>query len=177
MTSDLEELLGRLEEVLNRIDELDEPVRGEVFELLDGIDILHRSALQHLGEALDPGTIEQLRAAHPAIGWLFEAYAVGVDEAAAAEAALEQIRPFIHSHGGVVEVLDARGGVVALRMGGACAGCTSSAETLRHGIEEALREHLPGFVAVEVESDDAPAHPPPGPTLVQITPRPGSAAS
>jgi hypothetical protein len=41
----------------------------------------------------------------------------------------------------------------------------------QEGIETALAEHLPGFAALEVEPDDA-AHPPPGPTLLQIGSRP-----
>jgi Fe-S cluster biogenesis protein NfuA len=174
MSTDFEQLLGRLGELVARVEELDAPVRDEVFELLDGIDILHRSALRELAGALDPADVERLRVAHPAIEWLFEAYAVGVDEMAVAEAAIDEVRPFIHSHGGEVEVLDARGGIVSLRMGGSCAGCTSSADTLRDGIEEALRERYPGFVALDVAEDDAAPHPPPaGPALVQITARPG----
>lgn len=172
MTSDFEQLLDRLEELLSRVEQLDAPVRDEVFELLDGIDILHRSALRHMGEALGPDLVQELREGHPAIAWLFDAYAVGVDEVAAAETALEQVRPFIHSHGGAVEVLDVRSGIVSLRMAGACAGCTASADTLRHGIEEALREHLPGFAGIDVTEDEAEPHPPPGPALVQITARP-----
>jgi Fe-S cluster biogenesis protein NfuA len=102
------------------------------------------------------------------VAWLFEAYAVGVDERAAAEVALEAVRPYLHSHGGDVAVLDARGGVVRVRLSGACSGCTASTITLRRGVEEALRERMPGFAAMEVEEDDALPHPPPGPTLLQI---------
>ena len=166
-------LLDRLEVLVARVEELEPSVRDEVFELLDGIDLLHRSALRELGAALGPEAVTDLARTHPAIAWLVEAYGVGMDEIAAAEAAIDQVRPFIHSHGGSVEVLDVRGGVVAIRMAGACAGCTASAQTLRDGIEQALAEHHPGFIAIEVEEDDAPPHPPPGPALVQITSRPG----
>jgi Fe-S cluster biogenesis protein NfuA len=161
-----------LQVLLGQLDEVDPAVRDLVFELLDGVDLLHRSALRHLGEALGAARVEDLAAAHPAIAWLFEAYAVGIDERAAAEDALDGVRPYIDSHGGQVEVLHAADGVVRLRMGGACAGCTASAETLRDGIEEALREGMPGFLAVEVEMEDAAPHPPPsggGLPLVQIT--------
>ncbi len=171
--SDLDALLTRLEANLAAVEELDEPVRELVFELLDGIDAVHRGALRALGEAVGAQTIDRVRAAHPAIAWLLEAYAVGVDEVSAADAALEQVRPYISSHGGRVDVLGAEAGVVRLRMSGACSGCTASAATLTEGIEEALREHYPGFVAIDVEPDDAPAHPPPPTTaLVQIGPRP-----
>lgn len=164
----LDDLLGRLEELLAEMEELDEPVRTRVFDLLDGLDIVHRTALSALGEALDQQTLERVRAADPATAWVFDAYRVGVDELAEADAALESIRPYIHSHGGRVEVLDARGGVVRLRLSGACSGCTASAATLKHGIDEALREHLPTFVATEVEEDDAEPHPPPAPVILEL---------
>lgn len=170
--SELDALLDRLEAVLGEVEQLDESVRGLVFELLDGVDALHRLALRELADAADDKTLLRLRAAHPSVEWLFDAYAVGVDERAAAEAALEQIRPYIDSHGGQVEVLEARGGTVRVRMSGACSGCTASAVTAREGIEEALRDAWPGFVALDVEADDAPAHPPPASNLVQIGPRP-----
>lgn len=170
MSDELARLLARMDDLVTRLDALDAPIRDEVVELLDSIDILHRSALGHLGDALGGDEIARLRTAHPAVDWLFDAYAVGVDERAVAEAALAQVRPFIHSHGGEVQVLGVQGGIVSLRMGGSCAGCTASAVTLRDGIEEALREHLPGFVGVDVEEDDAAPHAPPTALpLVQIT--------
>lgn len=164
----LDDLLRRLEQLVAEMEELDEPVRAQVFELLDGLDVIHRTALSALGEALDQETLKRVRAADPATAWVLDAYRVGVDERAEADAALESIRPYIRSHGGSVEVLDARGGVVRLRLSGACSGCTASAATLKHGIDEALREHLPAFVATEVEEDDAELHPPPGPVILEL---------
>jgi Fe-S cluster biogenesis protein NfuA len=162
-----DELLTELEETLSRLDELDEPVRAQVYALLDAVDALHRTALVRIGETLPPAEVDRLRS-DPAVAWLLDAYGVGRDDRAAAEAALDEIRPYVHSHGGRVEVVGADGGVVRLRMAGACAGCTASAITLREGVERALREHMPGFLGLEVEEDDAAPHPPPGSTLVQI---------
>lgn len=168
MPTKLDDLLTQLEEALADVEAMEEMVRGRVYELLDGVDALHRMALARLGRALGPDQVADLRAADPAIAWLFDAYSVGVDERAAAEQALESIRPYIHSHGGDVEVLDVDEGVVRVRMSGACEGCTASAITLQQGIEEALRDGFPGFARVEVEDDDAPAHPPPGATLLEL---------
>lgn len=168
-------LLDRLEELLGEVDALDEDLRGSVFELLDGVDAVHRLAVTRLAGALGPGLAE-FRRADPAVDWLFEAYGVGVDDVAAADAALEPVRPYISGHGGAVEVLGVQAGVVRVRLSGACSGCTSSAQTLRNGVEEALRENLPGFVGLDVAPDDgAPAHPPPTRVLLQITPRPADA--
>ncbi len=163
-----DDLLRRLEALLGEVEELDEATRARVFELMDGFDLIHRTALGALGEALDPQTLERLRGSDPAIAWMFDAYRVGVDERSEADAALESVRPYIHSHGGKVEVLEVRGGVVRLRLSGACSGCTASAVTLQDGIDEALREHLPGFVATEVEEDDAEPHPPPSSVILEL---------
>jgi len=164
-------LLDRLEELLGEVEGLDDGVRGTVFELLDGVDALHRLAITRLADVV--GDVEQLRQADPAVAWLLEAYGVGVDDCVAASAALEQIRPYVHEHGGEVEVLSVQHGVVRVQLSGACSGCTSAAATLRDGVEEALREGLPGFVAMDVAPDSgAPAHPPPTQVLLQITPRP-----
>jgi len=165
-------LLDRLEQLLAEMEALDPAIRDRVFELLDGVDSVHRLAVTRLADHLG-GELPGLRRADEAVDWLFEAYGVGVTDAAAASAALDQIRPYVHSHGGEVEVLGVRHGVVRVRLSGACSGCTAAAQTLRHGVEEALRENLPGFVAMEVAPDDgAPAHPPPTQVLLQITPRP-----
>lgn len=168
----LQPLLDRLEALLGEVDGYDDPVRGSVFELLDGIDALHRLAILQLSDALGSQT-ERLRQQNPAVNWLFEAYGVGVDDREAARRALDPMKPYLHEHGGDVEVIDVSDGVVRLRMSGACSGCTASAITLREGVEEALRDGLPGFRGLDVEPDTgAKAHPPPGPTLLQIQPRP-----
>lgn len=165
----LDQLLDDLERLLNETEALDDAVRTRVFAMLDGVDGLHRLALDRLGAVLGPEEVERLRAADPAVGWLFDAYAVGVDERAAAEAALDDVRPYLDSHGGGVSVVEAQGGIVRVRLSGACTGCTASTITLKRGVEEALRENFPGFVEMQVEEEEgATAHPPPGPTLLQL---------
>ncbi len=164
-------LLDRLEELLGEIEGLDATVRETVFELLDGVDALHRLAITRLADLV--GDTEPLRRADPAVAWLLEAYGVDGADCAAASAALDPIRPYIHEHGGEVEVLSVERGVVRVQLSGACSGCTAAAVTLRDGVEEQLREGLPGFVAMDVAPDSgAPSHPPPDQVLLQITPRP-----
>ena len=165
-------LLDRLEERLADVESFDDDVRERVFELLDGVDSVHRLAITRLADRLGDA-LTGLRHSDRAVDWLFEAYGVGVQDVDAASAALEPVRPYLHEHGGEVEVLAVEHGVVRVRLIGACSGCTSASETLRHGVEEALRENLPGFVAMDVAPDDgAAAHPPPAQVLLQIIPRP-----
>ena len=165
-------LLDRLEELLADVEGLEDAVRDRVFELLDGVDAVHRLAVHRLGDVLGD-ELPSVRRQDVAVDWLFEAYGIGVDDVQAASDALEAVRPYLHEHGGEVEVLAVSSGVVRVRLLGSCSGCTSAAQTLQHGVEEALRENLPGFVAMDVAPDDgAAAHPPPTQVLLQITPRP-----
>ena len=171
--ADLGPILDRFEALLGEIEAWEEPHRSTAFELLQQVDAVHRFALVRLGERLGADLLATLRAEDPAVAWLFDAYAVGVDERAAAEEALSPVLGYVHSHGGEVTVLEVRQGVVRLRMSGTCSGCTASAVTLREGVDKALREGFPGFSRMEVEEDqEARPHPPPGPTLLQIGPRP-----
>lgn len=162
--TDLDTLLDRLHEGLAGLERLDEPARGEIFAFLDDLEQLHRTGLQRLAALLDADDVPRLRDSDGVVAWLLDAYGVGVDERAEAEAALqEEVLPYIHSHGGSLEVLDVTDGVVRVRMAGSCSGCTGSAETLRNGVEQALQQGMPGFTALEVEEDEEPAasHPPP----------------
>lgn len=171
--SDLGEILDRFEVLLAEVEAWEEPHRSMAFELLQQVDVVHRFALERLGQHLGADLLARLRAEDPAVAWLLDAYAVGVDERTAAEEALHPVLDYIHSHGGEVSVLGVRDGVVRLRLSGECSGCTASAVTLREGVEKALREGFPGFSRMEVEEDQgAHPHPPPGPTLLQIGPRP-----
>jgi Fe-S cluster biogenesis protein NfuA len=59
------------------------------------------------------------------------------------ESALAQIRPMLQADGGDVELVAVEGGVVKLRLKGACAGCPVSEMTLKQGIERVLKEQIP----------------------------------
>jgi len=61
------------------------------------------------------------------------------------ERALDDLRPYIASHRGQVEVVDfdQEEGLLLVRLGGTCQGCAASTITLKHGIEVRLRQHVP----------------------------------
>lgn len=73
--TDLAELLERLEVLAAEVDTFEPAVRETVLELVDLVELLHRSALSELAVHLGDRAVE-LRAAHPAIAWLFDAYDV-----------------------------------------------------------------------------------------------------
>jgi NFU1 iron-sulfur cluster scaffold homolog, mitochondrial len=67
----------------------------------------------------------------------------------------ESINPQIASHGGFVRVVDLQGATVYLEMGGGCQGCASSQATLRHGVEQAIRQAVPEIAEVVDVTDHA----------------------
>jgi Fe-S cluster biogenesis protein NfuA/nitrite reductase/ring-hydroxylating ferredoxin subunit len=121
--------------------------------LLELVDAVHRPGLAALAE----GDLD-----HPAARALLAMYGVTeLDDEELVEEALDSVRPYIHSHGGDVDLLSVEEGVVHVRMSGSCQGCAASSMTLRRGIEEALRAGYPGFREVV-------AHESEGPKLLQI---------
>jgi Fe-S cluster biogenesis protein NfuA len=66
------------------------------------------------------------------------------------EQIIARIRPVVQSDGGDLELVEVTdGGVVQVRLHGACVGCPSSNMTLRLGVERSIREKVPEVVAVE----------------------------
>ncbi len=64
--------------------------------------------------------------------------------------ALEDVRPMLQADGGDVELVEVtEGGVVRVRLQGACQGCPMSQMTVKNGIERLLMEKVPGVVEVE----------------------------
>lgn len=71
------------------------------------------------------------------------------------ERALAEVRPYLGSHEGDVELLDITDqGVVKLRLKGSCEGCPSSTVTLRLAIERAILEAAPEVTKIEAEGVD-----------------------
>ncbi|EXB55983.1 NifU-like protein 1 [Morus notabilis] len=53
---------------------------------------------------------------------------------------LEDVRPYLISDGGNVDVVSVEDGVISLKLQGACGSCPSSTTTMKMGIERVLKE-------------------------------------
>ena len=79
------------------------------------------------------------------------------------EEVLAEVRPALQAHGGDVELVEVveDGGVVRVRLQGACRGCPMAQMTLAMGIEQTLKDRVPEVQRVEPvewpESEAAPA--------------------
>jgi len=66
------------------------------------------------------------------------------------QAALDKVRPTLQADGGDVELVEVTpGGIVKVRLQGACKGCPYSTMTLKSGIERMILKEVPGIKAVE----------------------------
>lgn len=72
------------------------------------------------------------------------------------QGALDEVRPYLKSHGGNVELLNVDGGVAHLLLQGSCSGCPSSTVTLKLAIEEAIHKAAPDLEGIEAENVAAP---------------------
>lgn len=138
-------------------------------ELLDWIDVFHSQGLGTLVEMVREWRGEIFLdhvAAHPVAGLLLAAYGLGpqIDESGAeraVQAALTEVRPYLNSHGGDMEVVSIVDGVVRLRLHGMCDGCSAASATLAGRVEGALRTHWLDFRRLDTEAATGAPHPPP----------------
>src|SRR5206468_1119458 len=87
----------------------------------------------------DDGTIAAAVAADDMIGQLLLVHGLHpVSLEDRVRAGLDEVRPYLESHGGGVELLGISDGRAALRLHGSCEGCPSSAMTLKLAIESAV---------------------------------------
>ncbi len=95
--------------------------------------------------------------------------------------ALEQVRPYMESHGGNVELLGVEDGIARIGLRGSCSDCAASAVTLELAVKQALEATAPDLEGLEVQdahpSVGLPGGPPPAAGLgLPLAPRGGESA-
>ena len=163
-----DEILDRMGALVGELERADPAIRDRVLELLDYLEAWHREGITRIATAIPPGVLQAARE-DPIVAHLLDTYLSEDEEGDPSElieGALEEIRPYVHSHGGEMEVLAVDGGVVTLKLMGSCHGCPSSMVTLSQGVEAILTERWPGFRELRVEEDELHRHE--GPELLQI---------
>jgi nitrite reductase/ring-hydroxylating ferredoxin subunit/Fe-S cluster biogenesis protein NfuA len=121
--------------------------------LATSIEALNKEAFRRLIRALkDTAALPELRAAvaDPVVHGVLAFHGLLREPLQTRlERALDEVRPAMRGHGGDVELVridppDA----VEIRLIGACHGCPASGETLREGVERAIRTHCPEIIHV-----------------------------
>ena len=165
------EQVARVEALLEEVESLgDASARAKATEMVQALLDLYGEALARvLDHARDEGraALPEALAGDELVSHLLllhDLHPLSVEERALA--ALDEVRPYLESHGGNVELLGVSEGVAQLRLQGSCDGCPSSAATLKLAIEEAILKACPEVETVEAEGVKDP---PPQPKLIQLT--------
>ena len=155
---EFQQRIQRVEELVRKIETVADPAtRANAVELMQSLMDLHGAGLERMmeitfqagepgGEIIDNFGRDEL------VGSLLLLY--GLHPLTLEERviqALDNVRPYLRSHGGNVELLSVTDGVVRLRLEGSCNGCASSALTLKLAIEGAIYDAAPDMTALEVE--------------------------
>ena len=164
------EVVERVETLLEQVEALGDPdARQKATEMAQALLELYGEGLArvmaHASDGRDEALAEAL-AGDELVSHLLlihDLHPVSTEDRV--RAALEEVRPYLESHGGNVALVGVDGETVRLRMQGSCSGCPSSTVTLKLAIEEAIFKAAPEVGAVEAEGVEEPA---PSPTLIQL---------
>ena len=158
------ELLDRVQALNAQVDELqDERARDLAQALVSAVIAMYGDGLRRIVEAIQSSReagatiLDELSqdGAVASLMLIHDLYPVALEERVIE--ALDTVRPYMESHGGNVELLGIEDGVARLALQGSCSGCAASQATLELAIKQALEEHAPDLVGLEVEGVSEPA--------------------
>jgi Fe-S cluster biogenesis protein NfuA/nitrite reductase/ring-hydroxylating ferredoxin subunit len=147
-----EALVGRVEDLTARVEELADPAaRALADDLAAAVVQLYGEGLERIFATLEPAVRARLAqdGVVASLMLIHGLYPVGLDTRV--REALSSVRPYLESHGGNVELLGIADGVARLRLEGSCSGCAASQSTLELAIERALQEAAPDLLGIDVE--------------------------
>ena len=166
---DLRMVGSRIEELLGQIRSTGDPGTAETAEEVVRLVVeLYGAGLERAVELAGPDALERFVGDELVASLLVLHGLHPKDTRTRVVEALDQVRPYLGSHAGGVELLgvDAEAGVVRLRLEGSCDGCPSSTQTVKLAIERAIEQAAPEVTAVEVENLTVEKEP----QLLQIQP-------
>lgn len=138
------ERVARLEE---QLEALPEPSLAAVA----GVVEIYGEALGRIVGALPGETVAAL-AGDELVGHMLMIHDLSPQSLEArVSAALDEVRPYLDSHGGGVQFVGVEQGTVHLRLEGHCNGCPSSTATLRLAVEDAIRNAAPEVERIEAD--------------------------
>jgi Fe-S cluster biogenesis protein NfuA/nitrite reductase/ring-hydroxylating ferredoxin subunit len=166
---DLRMVGSRIEELLGQIRSTGDPGTAETAEEVVRLVVeLYGAGLERAVELAGPDALERFVGDELVASLLVLHGLHPKDTRTRVVEALDQVRPYLGSHAGGVELLgvDPEAGVVRLRLEGSCDGCPSSTQTVKLAIERAIEQAAPEVTAVEVENLTVEKEP----QLLQIQP-------
>jgi Fe-S cluster biogenesis protein NfuA len=153
-TRDLRVVGERIEELLGRIRSAGDPATAETAEEVVRLVVeLYGAGLERTVELAGPEVTERLLGDDLVASLLVLHGLHPKDTETRVVEALDEVRPYLGSHAGGVELVGIDpDGVVQLRLEGSCDGCPSSTQTVKLAIERAIEAAAPEVTRVEVEN-------------------------
>lgn len=151
-------LAADLDEAVAALNHLDDNSRELALELKRSLEALYSSALRQVVRTLrdDEAGLSFLHslAQIPEVRTVLSiAKILRPNMVGLANSAIEEVRPYLNSHGGDAEVVAVEGRRIQLRLLGACSGCSMSATTLSQEVEAALYRAIPELEGVDLVQD------------------------
>jgi Fe-S cluster biogenesis protein NfuA/nitrite reductase/ring-hydroxylating ferredoxin subunit len=165
---EVKERVGRIEGLLDEIETFRDPeARAKTAEMVQVLLELYGEGLGRIVESVgrlgSPELKDELLDDELVTHLLLLHGLHPVDVETRVLEALDEVRPYLESHGGNVEFLGLVDGFARVRLEGSCDGCPSSAMTLELAIEEAVQKAAPELEGVQAEGL---AEPPPQTTII-----------
>jgi Fe-S cluster biogenesis protein NfuA len=142
-------MIERVETLLDEVEQFPSPQREVATELVSALLDMYGEGLSRI-VAAGSVPVEDDLVAHLLL--LHGLHPVAIERRVLG--ALDEVRPYLVAHGGGVELLGVRDGVVHLQLEGACNGCPSSALTLKSAVEEAIMRAAPDVERIEAEGTE-----------------------
>lgn len=156
----------RIQELVSRLqNEGDPAVRAIAQELLQAVIELHGIAFERILDAIealpDNEVVTAQLIADDLVSNVLSLHGLNpIPVETRVEEALDKARPYLKSHGGDVELGQVEeDGTVRVRLQGTCGSCSSSTETLRNSVEDAIYSAAPEVAAVISEAMPRPQQP------------------
>ncbi|MFW2382134.1 MAG: NifU family protein [Acidimicrobiales bacterium] len=138
---------------------LESPAARAGMDLKDAIEAFHKPALIRIVQSLKADTrgkelLFEL-VDDPDVRAVFALHGIiRADPLTRANQALAEVRPYLQSHGGDVELVRIEGRRAVVKLLGSCNGCSMSSVTLREGVEDALVNGVDEIDGIIVADDE-----------------------
>src|SRR3954467_10122428 len=147
MDSGVKDRIHKIEGLIAQIRSATDPsIRNTALELVEILLEFHAAGIDRMMEitsdAGDPGwdIIDRFGSDQVVANMLLLHGLHPLDLDTRVRDALDRVRPYLHSHGGNVELIAISDGIVRLKLIGSCNGCPSSSVTLKTAIQAAIYE-------------------------------------
>ena len=145
--------LTRIDELLERVEGVPGPTAEAAIEAVQTLAEVYGEALARVLGLASPPVVDQL-VGDELVGHLLVLHDIHPDPVVdRVERALDEVRPYIESHGGQVELAEIEAGIARVRLSGACKSCSSSSATLEQAVTESVLALAPELTGVEPVQD------------------------